>query len=197
MQLEAAIKNIINKEFKTHQNKARKNSLVDSKNQESNAISNGQSSRKQQNPRKREPTNNSSPSNNRKHQGMAKPRTNNMKNNQPNPQTNIKNNVSIGKPHNIPRDNQNNTKMRNTSHNQHGKTWRMLKQRKRSQEGSERKGNKKLRRMNWNEPIDSTNKQKSTLHKKFHPSKHSYIKKWLHSQHFNPYLAKCTEHYPA
>ncbi len=175
MQLEAAIKNIFNKEFKTHQNKARKNSLVDSKNQESNAISNGQSSRKQQNPRKRECTNNSSPSNKWKQQGMSNPRTNNMKNTQPNPQANIKNNVSIGKPHNIPRDNQNNTKMRNTSHNQHGKTWRMQKQRKRSQEGSEHEGNKKLGIMNRNKPIDSTNKQNSTLHKKLHPSKHSYI----------------------
>lgn len=58
-QLQAAIKIIVNKEFKMYQTKARKNSLADPKNKKPNATSNGQSSRKQQKSRKRELMNNS------------------------------------------------------------------------------------------------------------------------------------------
>ncbi len=61
-QLEAAIKNIVNKEFKSHKNKARKNSLADSKSQESNATKSGRSSSKNGKHRKQEPTNTSSTS---------------------------------------------------------------------------------------------------------------------------------------
>ena len=152
-QLETAIKNIVNKEFKTHQNKARKNSLAGSKSQESNATYNGQSSRKQQSPRNKEPTNNSSPFIKQKgnHQRIPNSRTNTQRNTQTNTSKKHQKNSMKSTHAHAPMNTQNNTPrntQNNTARNQHVNTGRMQSQRKRNPEGSEHERQRKQRRMN-------------------------------------------------